>query len=245
MNTSFHAPRAHVPWWVVIGGFGLVIGGGFLARTLADARVQEIDVVGNVRSGTVAVRHLANVREGERLLAVDLSEVIDGVLRHPWISRASVRRVFPSTLVVEVEEHQPALLLSYRGLYRISQEGTLFARARSSDLDQPLLTGIDPELIDRQVAVARRIVGDALDILHAVEASESLSVDDLSEIHFDEFLGFSLRLRNGGRVHLGYREAAGQLQRLGAMVRAGLDLSSPHEIDLDLDGLAVATPISA
>ena len=171
MNTSFHAPRAHVPWWVVIGGFGLVIGGGFLARTLADARVQEIDVVGNVRSGTVAVRHLANVREGERLLAVDLSEVIDGVLRHPWISRASVRRVFPSTLVVEVEEHQPALLLSSRGLYRISQEGTLFARARSSDLDQPLLTGIDPELIDRQVAVARRIVGDALDILHAVEAS--------------------------------------------------------------------------
>ena len=51
MNTSFHAPRVHVPWWVVIGGFGLVIGGGFLARTLADARVQEIDVVGNVRIG--------------------------------------------------------------------------------------------------------------------------------------------------------------------------------------------------
>jgi len=230
---------------MVVGLLGALLGGGLLARCLADARVQEIEVLGNGRAGNVEVRHLADIREGERLLAVDLSGVIEGVLRHPWVVRAKVRRVFPSTLRIEVEEHRAAMLLAHDGLYRVSRTGEIFVRARSSDLDQPILTGVRADLIDRHGALARRIIQDALNVLEAVEHTGPVFASDVSEIHFDEDLGFTLRLRNRAQIHMGFRDPNVQLERLGLMVDAGLDLQIPQEIDMDIDGIAVATPISS
>lgn len=227
------------------GGVAAVVTGalvGALTQYPHLARVGEVQVVGNEHASTVAIRHLADVNEGDPLLLLDLEHTLAQVDLHPWVAEARVRRVLPNTLVIEVVEHQTSLLLLHDGLYRVNGEGKVFTRARSEDLDAPILTGIDPELIESQPLVAERLVIDALEVLGAVRDSDALSADDLSEIHFDPALGFSLVLRNGSTILLGYRAPAPSLQRLDSMVASGLDLAQPLRIDLDLDGLAVATP---
>ena len=206
-------------------------------------QVSELTVSGNEHASTVSLRHLADVRAGESLLSVDLDAIVGGVLRHPWVASATVRRVFPDRLEVEVQEHETAMLVVQRGLYRVSADGTLFARARSHALDLPVLTGLDPDLADASPVAARGVIRQALRILAFVGESDAFSLDQVSEVAFDNDLGFSLVLRNHSRVHLGYRDPAVQAGRLSDLLAAGLDLSLPHEVDLDLDMMAVARPL--
>lgn len=207
------------------------------------ARVGAVEVHGNAEVSDVALRHLADVQVGESLALVDLADVVAGVDRHPWIAEATVYRAWPDRVVIEVREHEDVLLLAHRGLYRVNAEGELFVRARSGDLDRPVLTGLSPALVDEHPGVARRIVRDALAVHGAVRDCAVLAEDDLSEIHFDAALGFTLRLRNNSAIHLGFQPPHEPLARLERMVGAGLDLNHVLEIDLDLNGLAVATPL--
>ena len=215
-----------------------------LSQYAAVARVHRVEVVGNVHASELAVRHLADVQLGAPVLLLDLEHVVAGVTRHPWIDEATVSRVFPGTVRIEVREHQDLLLLAdASGFYRVNARGDVFIRARSSELDRPLLTGLDPELIDVHPELGRAVVLSSIDLLNAVNHTPFLSAEVLSEIHFDRALGFSLVLRNGSTIHLGFREPAGQLERLSALVARGLDLQRPMRIDLDLDGMAIATPL--
>ena len=97
-------------------------------------------------------------------------------------------------------------------------------------------------MLDEHGLLASRIVQEALTLLGEVRDCEAVDEDDLSELHFDRKLGFSLRLRSGSEILLGWSEAPPLLDRLDAMVESGLDLEQPVEVDLDLDGLAVVTP---
>lgn len=208
------------------------------------ARVASVEVVGNVEVSSTAVRHLADVTEGESLLFVDLDDVIAGVNGHPWVAETTVSRTLDG-LVIEVTEHDDVLLLAHQGLYRVNGEGEIFVRARSSDLDLPILTGLDDQLVERYPAVGERIILEALVVHGAVRDAHPDLVDQLSEIHFDRQLGFSLKLRNGSVVSLGFQPPVEALSRLARLRDAGLDLSTPHEVDLDLVDLAVATPLAA
>ena len=81
-------------------------------------------------------------------------------------------------------------------------------------------------------------------MLASVNASSAVGADALSEIRFDEKLGFSLHLRNHSRIHLGFRSPERQMARLEQMLRKGLDLSAKLEVDLDLEEMAITTPLS-
>ena len=208
------------------------------------ARVRAVHIEGNHHTSKVAVRHLADVQEGDPLLLVDLESVVDQVTEHPWIAEVSVRRSFPDVLIIELVEHEAVMLLHSPGgsLYRVNAEGEIFVKARNEDLDLPLLTGVDSELIDHHGPIAARVVHVALELLGHVRDCDSLAEDDLSELHFDRRLGFTLRLRSGTEIVLGWGEASPLLNRLDVLVAGGLDLDHPIEVDLDLDGLAVVTP---
>ena len=215
-----------------------------MGRYLWSAQVSTVTVEGANRASEVSIRHLADIRHGERLLGLELDRIVSSVKRHPWVAEARIKRNFPDTVRIQVEEHQPVLLLAHRGLFFVSDLGEIFVRARTLGVDLPLLTGVGSERIDEQPALAQRIINDALDVLASVNASSALGADALSEIRFDEKLGFSLHLRNHSRIHLGFRSPDEQMARLEQMLRKGLDLSAKLEVDLDLEDLAIATPLA-
>ena len=99
-------------------------------------------------------------------------------------------------------------------LWLVDNDGEVFRRADSGALDYPILTGITPELTQEHPKVARAVIDDALNIHKAVDGDDQIALAELSEIHFDANAGFSLILRSGTRVLLGFADPAPALDRL-------------------------------
>ncbi|MFH1465525.1 MAG: cell division protein FtsQ/DivIB [Pseudomonadota bacterium] len=191
----------------------------------------------------VEIRHLASIQWDAELWQVDLASVVQGVLNHPWVAEVDASRRWPDTVVIRIVEHRPQLLLQQQGLYYVDAQGEVFKRARSSDLDYPVLTGLAEGAVARHPEVARRVLRDAVALLDTVDASGEFTRADLSEIHFDEHEGFTLVLRSGAELALGFSEPAERLGRLARMRERGLDPSLPSRVDLVPERIALVTPL--
>ena len=222
---------------------GAIVGGGAWLLYGSDlVRLEQVRVVGNARASEASVRHLADLAVGEPLVAQDLARAVHGVERHPWVRRASARRVFPDTVVLQVEEREIAALLLTDGLFLVDHEGVPFRRATPGDLDHPVITGLPASLVAEHPAVARRVVSEALAWMTAVDAHPSLDVRDLSEVRFERATGYALVFRNGGEILVGFRSPSDALGRLDLLLSNGVELSArPARVDLAQGSLAVVT----
>lgn len=69
--------------------------------------VDRVRVGGAQRSGAVAVARATGVAVGDAMVAVQADRVAAGVERLAWVEDVSVRRSWPSTVVIDVEERRP------------------------------------------------------------------------------------------------------------------------------------------
>lgn len=229
-------------------GSVVVIAGALTARELAVGGVweaSEIVVTGNTHASDAALLHLADVRPYTHLAAVDLDRAVQGVVTHPWVRRAEARRLFPSTIAIVVEEHEPALLLALDHLWYVDHDGLPFKRAREASLDLPILTGLDADLAEHHPDLSRRVIAHALDLLVLTEGHPTASPDQLSELRFHRTRGFTLVLRNGSELLLGFDDPLERLALFDRLVDAGLSLDTPMRVDLDAGPVAIATPLPA
>lgn len=229
---------------ILTGLIGVASASGVAWLLLASpyVRFHTLRVVGNTRATTVAVAQLAALPAGDPLLLVDLDSAVAAVERHPWVARVEASRRLPDTVVLRVEERQAAAVVQLDQLYVVDADGTPFVKAGPADMDHVIFTGLDPALASREPALARRIIRDGLLLVAAAPGRAGLSESDVSEVHFDASAGYTLFLRNGGEVLLGFQDAD-RLDRLDLLAKNGLDLSKPHRIDLAAERLAVVTPL--
>jgi cell division protein FtsQ len=220
----------------VLGGLGWLLLGSDLTR------FRTLRVEGNTRASEAQLRHLADLAPGGPLLTLDLDRAVAGVERHPWVAEASARRVFPDTVVLDVRERQVRALLMLDQLYLVDTTGTPFRKADAGDLDHPVITGVPPTLADTDPPLARRIIQDALALLDAIPGRAGLQEADISEVRFDAESGYTLALRNGGEVLLGFQDKAA-FGRLDTLAERGVDLSHPLRVDLGSPKLAVVSPL--
>jgi cell division protein FtsQ len=206
-------------------------------------RVNQVRFTGNVQSTPAQLRHLTDIRAGTHMLQADLNRAVHGVEKHPWVASASARRRFPGTVEITVREYTPELLVALESLWYADGAGHIFKQADPAHLDFPVLTGLDPDMMRAHPVLGREILASAIRILNDVRRDTTIDAGELSELHFDSHRGFSLVLRNGSRLVLGFGDAKSGLARIEQMVAVGLDLSDPAVIDLDIDSVAVVTPI--
>ena len=228
----------------LLGGV-LVTAAGLAAHQVAQDesfRVYEVDFRGNHRATAAQLRHLADVQQGAHLATVDLQRIRRGIERHPWVAHANVRRRFPSAIEVTVSEYEPVLLLALDQLWYVDGAGRPIKPADSSDLDYPVLTGMDPDLAQTHPALARAVVHGALRVLSAC-TGDPVGPRQVSEIHFDAQSGYALVLRDGSRLLVGNGDPTAALARLHRLQSAGLDLDTPTRVDLAVETVAVATPL--
>lgn len=142
------------------------------ASTELGFRVEEILVVG--RSETTQKELLAAVRlvRGAPILAFDLQAAKKRLEALPWVKTASVGRMLPDTVMLNVEERRPLALWQHKGVFAlIDTDGEVIMKEnldRFSDLlvvvggDAPLhaaklleVLATEPELMDRVKAAVR------------------------------------------------------------------------------------------
>ena len=92
----------------IFAGFGLLAGAlAALIWLLTPERFPfaRVEVVGTLKNTAPAHVEAAISKISGNFFALDLAEVRERVERLPWVRRVAVRRVWPATLEVTVEEH--------------------------------------------------------------------------------------------------------------------------------------------
>src|SRR5512144_23953 len=101
--------------------------------------VRDIFVVGRDSTPKATLLQALAVGTGMPILAIDLEAARARIQALPWVRQASVRRVLPATIVVEIFERRPLALWQHdRKFALIDEEGQIILRgddvARYSDL---------------------------------------------------------------------------------------------------------------
>ena len=119
----------------------------------------------------------------------------------PWVQEASVRRQWPSTLVIHVEEKHAVAYWSDDAL--LSDRGELFKPANiDRQMQLPAIEG--PDGLHQKVWAF-------MQVLHTELSSIGIGIDELI---LDERRSWSMRLSNGVSVRLGRNETEKRMQRL-------------------------------
>jgi len=74
---------------------------------------------------------------------LDVQSIQQALSQEPWMAHSSVRRVWPDTVLVQVQEHEPLAFWGTEGL--ISQEMVLFRPEKLPTLSLPHLYGPDEQ----------------------------------------------------------------------------------------------------
>lgn len=166
--------------------------------------LKEIQLAGNHRASVAELSAYTGAKPGDGLLDLDLDAIALRLRRHPWVDSARVRRRLPDELIIDVQEHTPALLVSLGDVYVASSEGRLFKRVAAEDgLELPVLTGLSRDTATRQPLDTAALVLDAIALHEAFVARDRQS--RLDELHHDRDLGWSLVVSPQANETLAYR----------------------------------------
>ena len=90
--------------------------------------------------------------------------MIERLEEHPWISAASVDRVFPDTLAVRIIERKPvAILQSPEGAHLLDREGYLLSAIPAHPLPSlPIVQGLTPASFQQKGSIVRELARKAI-----------------------------------------------------------------------------------
>ncbi len=191
---------------MVLAVFGIALGfaGYRLAvylRTSAALAVRCIEIQGTARTDADEIKRFAGLSEGQNIFSIDLQKAKRKLQEHPWIRKATVQRVVPDRLVVEVQEQQPAALIALDRLYLVNTKGEIFKRVQPGEqLNMVVITGITREKFRDEPERASEQLRESLDVMGLVKNTTCLSDRHLAELHRDDLFGTSLVLDPGALV---------------------------------------------
>ena len=164
--------------------------------------IREVTFVGDMqRVDASELKRIAGGIKGS-MLRTDLNDVKAVIKQVRWVRNADVRRRFPATLEVSVEEHQPFAKWKTADAEQgglVNTYGDVF----EADLDQPLPTLSGPP-------------GSAKEVLASYTAFKlQLAAIGISptEVALSARRAWQIRLDNGALLQLGRSEAGARLAR--------------------------------
>jgi cell division protein FtsQ len=231
---------------VLVGGFSF----GERTAEAREAAGQSLAyVAANAGFGVDAIRieGLRDTREGDVLdylavtpttsvLGFDIDAARDRVLALPWVKEASVRRVYPNQLMVEIEEHAPFARMLQRGrVHLVTIEG------------EEITDEITDVHAGLPLVVGEGAPGEATAFFAHLAARPHV----LGSVVALERVGdrrWTLHMREDVQVHLPELEVDSALVRLEEMMRreavleraiTEIDLRSPDQLVVQLTDAAV------
>ena len=147
--------------------------------------VKALSVRGAQRLSSEQVRELTGIGVGSNIFSLETRAIEGRLLQNPWIATARVVRLLPSELEVEITERKArAVALLGTRTYLVSQEGHPFKQLEAKDpVDLPVITGVQPETLQRDRARGLERLGLALSVLGQYERLGMSRVHAAQEVH--------------------------------------------------------------
>ncbi|HEY2351746.1 MAG TPA: FtsQ-type POTRA domain-containing protein [Candidatus Acidoferrum sp.] len=175
--------RAAIFGFVGIAGVSAVVAGVrfvLYSPQFALIKPDQIDLAGNKIVTREAVLKQF-VRDRNRSVAqIPLDKRRSDLEQLPWVESASVQRILPNRIRVELTERTPiAFARSGNALYLIDAHGVLLDRPLSEDWHFPVLSGVSDELARDQ---REKRMQTYQEFMKAIDLVRSGSSDQVSEI---------------------------------------------------------------
>ena len=168
----------------------IVAGGGLMAKSLFDSRyfkVSEVRVENESRVTAEEIAALSDVRLGHNIFELDLPRIGRKIEENPWVKRAEVRRLFPRTVVIRVEERSPKAVINLDYLYYVDGDGEIFKVLEADDsLDFPVITGLERKDLLEKPDEAQSRLREMVGLVGELTGRRIFGLQDVSEIHLDQ-----------------------------------------------------------
>ena len=207
-------------------------------------RIETLQVSGNRTLTSADVLATAGLRAGESLVGLDLTAARARLVAHPRVRVASVRRRLPGTIVVEISEREPCVIVRADRDYLVDAEGVVVAEAPAGTRpDLPVLKGVEATA----GTLSARGVVDLAAGIELVAAIRQVGFPALTAIDYVDLSDpdDAVIVPVSGRplVHAGRRDAAGRLRRWHLVAPDMAQRWSELEyVDLRSEGQVVAMP---
>jgi hypothetical protein len=212
----------------------LCVAGTWLCYTGLDRsdifRLTTVSVRGTRMTDQAQILDLAGIEQGMGLLSLDVVLAEKRIRRHPWIDQVTIQRLWPSTLQIQVSEHQPLFMLNIEhekgaDLYYVDRNRRVFAPVECGyDLDFPVVTGIkmQGEVLGMTLP-DKGLAGKAFQFLHlAARGNPIVPLQTISEVQVSGGQGLVVYLvdrpfpiyMGHGNIRTSYYQLVKLLERL-------------------------------
>ncbi len=179
-------------------------------------RVREVEVEGGRKMARETLHSLTAMEGMPNLFSVNLKKAVKRLESHPWIEQVRVRKVFPSKILIQVEERKPMAIIQLGELYYIDTHGEIFSPVgERDDYNYPYLTGVSRQFLEKEPVEAKRLIMKALELLKTVEQEKVAPLKELSEIHMEKTFGIQCFTKaEGVEIRMGWDDFEEKLKRL-------------------------------
>lgn len=200
----------------VLGGCSVYFAGHLLEQSEI-MPVRSVAVEGAQGLRAAEIRAFADVRIGTPTFRLDLDEVARKVREHPFVASATVRRVPPDGIEIEVTERKAIAVIAAKWLYLVDAQGVPFKKASPGDgLNLPVVTGL--RMDDFQDGPPPLLL-DALSALRAYQNTGAAG-GEVQELHVHPGRGVTLVLPERLQVVLGTDRYPQKMEQLRVSLHA-------------------------
>lgn len=187
----------------------IVLGIKLSAGTFA---VKDILVSGNSNLEKGDIIRALNIRNGESLFRLSFSDLGKRLKRIAWIKKVAIRKQFPDTLIIKIEETTPKALLRLNSrMFLVDGDSNVLEEVEGKSTSfLPVIVGIDPEKDKGGILEALKLV-DAISYKSDKPEKNTFINKELKEITMEAY-GLAMNL-DGEVVKVGYGKYAEKLGR--------------------------------
>jgi len=217
---AMHAPEFDLP-----GAEGIILSGNHY--------VQPVDVASALGAG--AQPNIFRIRLGEARAEVEAI---------PWVQLATLRRVYPNRLLVEITERIPVAYVNLQGTLKlVDAEGVILERPSQGAFDFPVIAGIDPAMSapDRKARLA--LFNRFAQELNAQASGAGWVVSEIDLSDDGDLVAVLAQGRETIKVHFGKKDFGERFRTLMALLPE-VQRTTPaiDSVDLRYRGQLVVNP---
>lgn len=174
-------------------------------RLMQTFYVREIMVSGNYHLGKDDIVNSISIKKGESMLDVHFDDIDRKLRMNTWIKKVALRKQFPGTLVIKVEEAVPKALLNVKKrMYLIDEDGEVLERIKGEGTPfLPVIKGISPK--------SRKNMTEALKLVDTLYKKNVFADRDSIEIGLESY-GLTMNV-DGEFIKVGYGNYSDKFDR--------------------------------
>lgn len=188
---------------------GIIIGGIVFALVSPMFNIQEINVSGNSKISSQTIVSLSGLDISQNIFKFRTSQVKDAIKQNAYIESVDVKRVFPDTIELNIQERTATFALAYGNAYVYINNQGYILEITSEREEYPIIEGYTTptdNIIEGNRLVTEDLekLNDVLKIVKAISSGGEEIAKEITKINIEDKTNYILTLQDKKKtIYLG------------------------------------------